>query len=338
MQGKLFLSVMLVVLATQAGCASGAITQVNKAEFENTIPVCDGESDCKAKWEAAQLWIVHNAGFKLQTVTDVLLETFNPGPSDARIAVRVTKEPLGGSRYRLLVFVWCNNIFGCVPDGWTAALNFNREVGAAAAGAAQGPPATENQPGDQIDQLERLARLREQGVLSEDEFNSAKKRVLAGGVATQVTAPTVQGNRLEAQPAAEFCAHLLVVQVGTFTELSRVASSTRSSSTASDGTGRGVVVACSWDLVSPRPATLSVVVGCADTPPSAQELCASVGQPTGSGNPACMWGTERSAKAAITQGCVVEGSLTDDPRKAAPNANPITIDVRDILRTMANRI
>jgi len=56
-------------------CAAGPSPQVVQ-QFQNTIPTCSGEADCKAKWEAAQLWVVHNAGFKIQTATDVLIETY----------------------------------------------------------------------------------------------------------------------------------------------------------------------------------------------------------------------------------------------------------------------
>jgi hypothetical protein len=123
---------VVLVWLVASGCASAPSPEIQakRVQFESTIPICEGEADCKAKWEAAQLWVVHHAGFKIQTATDVLIETYNPGPSDATVAVRVTKEPLGGGKYKMLVFVWCNNIFGCVPNGWDAALNFNREIGA----------------------------------------------------------------------------------------------------------------------------------------------------------------------------------------------------------------
>ena len=124
----------LTALALLLGAACGACAldsqamQQKKAEFQRTIPTCEATIDCNAKWEAAQLWIIHHAGFKLQTVTDVILETYNPGPYDALDAVRVTKEPIGGGRYALVVYVWCNNIFSCVPNTWDAAIDFNRTI------------------------------------------------------------------------------------------------------------------------------------------------------------------------------------------------------------------
>jgi len=119
-----------ILVCSLCSCASGPSPQT-VAQFRNTIPTCDGDADCKAKWEAAQLWVVHNAGFKIQTATDVLIETYNPTGGSPSLAARVTKEPLGGGRYKLVVYVWCDNVFGCVPDGWQAAINFNQVVGAA---------------------------------------------------------------------------------------------------------------------------------------------------------------------------------------------------------------
>jgi hypothetical protein len=115
------------------GCASSSSPelQMKRAELERTTPICSGEQDCAAKWDAAQLWIVHNAGYKLQTTTNVLLQTYNATGGSPSLAVQVTKEPLGGGRYKLAVSVSCDNIFGCVPNQWDAALSFNAAVGAA---------------------------------------------------------------------------------------------------------------------------------------------------------------------------------------------------------------
>ena len=111
-----------------ASCASAPPPE-KVSQFRSTIPTCENADDCKAKWEAAQLWVVHNAAYKIQTATDVLIETYNS--TDTGIAVRVTKEPLGGGRYQILVTVGCGNPFGCAGNTWDLAINFNRTVGAA---------------------------------------------------------------------------------------------------------------------------------------------------------------------------------------------------------------
>jgi len=123
------LAAAVITTALLVGCATSPERQAKQAEFSRTIPTCSGTADCNAKWEAAQLWVVHNAGWKIQTQSSVLIETYNAVNSSSNIAVRVTKEPLGGGRYQLLVKVWCANIFGCHPDSWDAALKFNQEIG-----------------------------------------------------------------------------------------------------------------------------------------------------------------------------------------------------------------
>ncbi len=119
------------VLLTSCATTPSSAIQAKRAELEATTPICIDEKDCKVKWEAAQLWIVHNAGFKLQIATDVLLQTYNATGGSPSIAVQATKEPLGGGKYKIGVVISCDNMFSCVPNQWDAALAFNRTVGAA---------------------------------------------------------------------------------------------------------------------------------------------------------------------------------------------------------------
>lgn len=122
---------LLIIGATSTilfGCAASPELQATQSEFRRTIPTCSGTEDCNAKWEAAQLWVVKNSGWKIQTQSNVLIETYNATGSSPRIAVRVTKEPLGDGKYQFIVNVWCDNIFGCQPNAWDAALDFNRQI------------------------------------------------------------------------------------------------------------------------------------------------------------------------------------------------------------------
>lgn len=123
---------LLIALFTLSGCAAQMQqAQENRERFERNIPTCEGEEDCRAKWEAAQVWVTKNAGYKIQNATSVLIETYNATGGSVQLSVRVVKEPLGGGRYKFVVSTWCDNIFGCSPDSWQAAHDFNRVVGAA---------------------------------------------------------------------------------------------------------------------------------------------------------------------------------------------------------------
>ncbi len=114
-----------------SGCAAAIEEQKQlESQFQQSIPVCNNEKDCKAKWEAAQLWIVKNSGLKLQNTTSVLLETYNPPQHSPTLAARVIKEPLGGGKYKIIISTFCNNFIGCTPDARQAALDFNRTISA----------------------------------------------------------------------------------------------------------------------------------------------------------------------------------------------------------------
>lgn len=123
----------IIGLVLVGGCATTPDPQrlAMQEQINQTIPTCSGVEECNAKWEAAQLWVVHNSAYKIQTATNVLIETYNPSQHSPSLAARVTKEPQGGGKYRLLVALWCDNMFGCVPDAYAKALEFNKAVGAA---------------------------------------------------------------------------------------------------------------------------------------------------------------------------------------------------------------
>lgn len=101
----------------------------SRAQIEKTRPTCSGESDCHVKWEAAQLWVAKNAGLKIQTATDVVIETFNATEYSTGLAVQATKEPQGGGVYLIVAHAQCSNT--CNEDPVQAMLDFNKSVAAA---------------------------------------------------------------------------------------------------------------------------------------------------------------------------------------------------------------
>lgn len=121
-----------LAVVTLAGCgtAPNPATTYRLQDVERTRPTCSTPDECQQKWEVAQLWVVKNADYKIQTATSVLIQTFNPRRSSSAIAAQVTKEPLGGGRYRFVAKVWCDNMFGCKPDEVSAVLDFNGTVNA----------------------------------------------------------------------------------------------------------------------------------------------------------------------------------------------------------------
>lgn len=109
-----------------AGLAHGCMTVPSVPV--GTAPVCHEEKQCAEMWDAAQLFVVHYAGMKLQTVTNVVIETFNSPDYKTDLAMRVTKEPIGGGAYRLTAEAWCGNFLGCMPNASVVVAAFNTQL------------------------------------------------------------------------------------------------------------------------------------------------------------------------------------------------------------------
>ncbi|HKN65977.1 MAG TPA: hypothetical protein VJW73_06850, partial [Gemmatimonadaceae bacterium] len=85
-------------------------------------------TDCKGDWERAQLWIVKHSKWKIQTATDVLVETYNPSEYDPSFGFTATKEPLGNGRYKISLNAKCANFLGCDPREADVVAAFNHYV------------------------------------------------------------------------------------------------------------------------------------------------------------------------------------------------------------------
>jgi hypothetical protein len=119
------------VAAVLSGCVANPEREAAIKEFQNTIPTCHNEKQCELMWSVARRWVLDNSAMKLEHVTNDFMETYNPRKYSTNLAARVVKEPLSdGGGYRLVVSLWCNNLFSCVPDASVSALDFNKKVGA----------------------------------------------------------------------------------------------------------------------------------------------------------------------------------------------------------------
>lgn len=120
----------LILIMTLQGCVLPP--PMNATTFtEPPPPTCVGPEDCKAKWDAAQIFVVKHAEMKIQIATDVLIETYNAPGSSTAIAIRITKEPLGGGQYQLVMSAPCGNMFGCGSSRTDLKRLFNATIKAA---------------------------------------------------------------------------------------------------------------------------------------------------------------------------------------------------------------
>lgn len=133
MKKLIVLTLAAAALVSLVGCATPAdpVRSAKLLEARESAPRCNGEKDCAAKWDAAQLWVVKNAGFKIQNATNVLIQTYFPTNSSVELGVEVTKEGEGGGVHVIRAKIWCDNWIGCSRDPLDALLDFNRKVSAA---------------------------------------------------------------------------------------------------------------------------------------------------------------------------------------------------------------
>lgn len=111
---------ILTITATFAGlsaCVSSTSAELSTAlapaASVGTSVECD--SGCKIEWQRAQLWLAKHAPTKVQSATDVQVQTYNPPEHYAWYGFSIMKEPIGGDRYRISATLGCGNFIGCSP-------------------------------------------------------------------------------------------------------------------------------------------------------------------------------------------------------------------------------
>jgi len=110
------LSIIPIVAVIASACSSTSTelqTALAPAASVGTSVECD--SGCTVEWQRAQLWLAKHATMKVQTATDVLLQTYNPPEDHPQYGFSVTKEPIGAGRYRIATEIFCQNLIGCSP-------------------------------------------------------------------------------------------------------------------------------------------------------------------------------------------------------------------------------
>lgn len=112
-----------------SGCGPMPITNDPSAGSNADNPVlCVGKAQCDAYWKRAQAWVANNSEYRMQTVTDAVIETYGPTPPRTGLAFRVTRVPDDADGARIFVLAGCGNAFGCSPTSADAVAAFRRFV------------------------------------------------------------------------------------------------------------------------------------------------------------------------------------------------------------------
>jgi len=98
----------------------------NPASVEPLL--CASKAQCDVYWQRAQAWVANNSAYRLQTVTDTVVETYGPLAARTGLAFRITKVPDDKEGARIYVLPACSNAFGCSPTPTDAIIAFKQFV------------------------------------------------------------------------------------------------------------------------------------------------------------------------------------------------------------------
>jgi hypothetical protein len=114
--------------ALLAGCASQ--DQVSSTTMEQaTQPLtCMSKAECDAWWARAQVWVTNHSEYKLQTVTNSIIQTAGPSSSKRALAYQVTMTPTNEATATIGFAAHCDHPLGCEPGPWQAGADFKQFV------------------------------------------------------------------------------------------------------------------------------------------------------------------------------------------------------------------
>lgn len=116
----------LVSMLTTA-CVTTDIDPTTKEEALRPL-VCANEIECTLYWQRAQFWVSSSSVWKLQIITDTVLETYTPQNADIRLGFKVLRERNSDGSSRIRIGAYCGNTIGCKEHPLSAIRRFKLYV------------------------------------------------------------------------------------------------------------------------------------------------------------------------------------------------------------------
>jgi hypothetical protein len=115
-------------LGVLAGCASQ--DQVSSTTMEQaTQPLtCMSKAECDAWWARAQVWVTNHSEYKIQTVTNSVIQTAGPSSGKRALAYQITMTPTNEATATIGFAAHCDSPLGCDPNPWEAGADFKQFV------------------------------------------------------------------------------------------------------------------------------------------------------------------------------------------------------------------
>jgi hypothetical protein len=101
------------LVAVITGCATPIHPDV--ARQAETPLACKNKTECDLFWQRTQVGIAKHADWRIQTATDVVIQTFGPGAHSPSLAYMATRQNNSDGSGRISINANCDNMFGCQP-------------------------------------------------------------------------------------------------------------------------------------------------------------------------------------------------------------------------------
>jgi hypothetical protein len=142
-----------VSIALFAGCSTQGQVSAETMEQATAPLTCMDRAECEAWWGRAQVWVTNHSEYKLQTVTDSIIQTAGPSGGKRALAYQITKTPSNEGTATIGFAAHCDNMLGCEPNPWKAGADFKQFVrgpAASQAGAAATLPPVAPAPAPKV--------------------------------------------------------------------------------------------------------------------------------------------------------------------------------------------
>lgn len=144
----------IAAVAVTAGCSTQGQVDPDVMQIATTPLTCSSKAECDVWWQRAQTWVTDHSKYKVDSVTDTLIQTAGPDGGKRALAYQITRAPNPDGTATIGFAAHCDGSMGCKPNPWEAGADFKQFVrsGAASspgAGAGAGAPTAPAAPSPQ---------------------------------------------------------------------------------------------------------------------------------------------------------------------------------------------
>ncbi|HEB92695.1 MAG TPA: hypothetical protein ENI94_04350 [Gammaproteobacteria bacterium] len=113
-----------------AGCQSTAFDLKDDVLFQQTIPVCTTDDECKKIWTAARQWVMKMTpqGLAIDTAERIQTRAADDESFNWETDITVSKVPLGNGQYQIIMETWCSMTINSCDTERRLMRRFNKDM------------------------------------------------------------------------------------------------------------------------------------------------------------------------------------------------------------------